>query len=76
MLIVACQSCGKTEILAGTPDADGVARTSWTCKQCGRGQILQLPVEGDARGGDLRRIVRGFSLPSGEGYVRVHGSRG
>ncbi len=74
MLIVACQSCGKTEILAGTPDADGVARTSWTCNRCGRGQILQMPVQADARGGDLGRIVKGFSLPSQEGYVQVHGT--
>lgn len=73
MLIVGCQSCGEMEILAGTPDVDGIARTSWTCPHCGRGQIVQLQVQSDARGGDLRRILQGFSLPSPEGYVKVNG---
>jgi hypothetical protein len=62
MLIVACQVCGEMRILAGAPDSDGVARTSWNCPRCGAGQVLQLAVAGDARGGDLRRILGGLSV--------------
>ena len=29
MLIVACQICGETKVLAGTPDVDGIARAMW-----------------------------------------------
>ncbi|HOC82611.1 MAG: hypothetical protein BWY01_01385 [Synergistetes bacterium ADurb.Bin155] len=62
MLIVACQVCGEMRILPGTPDADGVARTVWTCPCCGAGQVLQLPVSTDASGGELRRIVAGMGF--------------
>ena len=62
MLIVGCQHCGKTEILPGTPDPDGVARTRWTCPRCGAGQVLQLPLAADARGKDLRQILGGLAL--------------
>ncbi|MEA3507292.1 MAG: alcohol dehydrogenase [Synergistota bacterium] len=62
MLIVACQVCGKTRILPGTPDSDGLARATWTCPCCGAGQVIQLPVSSDARGGDLRKIVSGMSF--------------
>lgn len=62
MLVVACQVCGDFRILPGTPDPDGVARTQWTCPCCGTGQILQLPVSLDARGGDLGRILGGLAF--------------
>lgn len=62
MLIVGCQHCDKTEILPGTPDPDGVARTRWTCPRCGAGQVLQLPLAADARGKDLRQILGGLAL--------------
>lgn len=71
MLIVACQLCGEVKILAGMPDIDGVARANWTCPCCGTGQIMQLPVKNDARGGDLRKILQGLSLVHEEGYVRI-----
>ena len=68
MLIVDCQRCGQTKILPGTPDPDGIARTTWTCPRCGAGQILQLPVASDARGKDLREILGGLALlPSSPG---------
>lgn len=63
MLIVGCQVCGEIKVLAGTPDLDGVARVKWSCGKCGAGQVLQLQVSTDASGGDLRRILGGFSLP-------------
>jgi hypothetical protein len=69
MLIVACQICGEMKVLAGTPDPDGVARTCWICPNCGAGQVVQLAVAGDARGGDLRRILGGLSLRRGEEIV-------
>lgn len=62
MLIVACQVCGKTGILRGSPEKDGMVRTSWICKHCGTGQVVQVPVSSDARNSDLRDIVLG--LPS------------
>ncbi|OPZ39503.1 MAG: hypothetical protein BWY99_01388 [Synergistetes bacterium ADurb.BinA166] len=62
MLIVACQVCGETKVIAGTPDADGMARAMWICPVCGTGQVLQLPVAADARKADLRSIVCGMSL--------------
>ena len=31
MLIVACQVCGESKIIAGTPDGDGMARATWIC---------------------------------------------
>lgn len=62
MLVVACQICGELRILPGTPDVDGVARTTWTCPCCGTGQVLQLPVSTDARGRELRRIIAGMAF--------------
>lgn len=62
MLIVGCQTCGEAKVLAGTPDSDGVARVQWTCCRCGTGQVLQLEVATDARGGDLRKILGGMAL--------------
>lgn len=62
MLIVGCQTCGDAKVLAGTPDADGVARVNWTCPRCGTGQVLQLEVSNDARDGDLRKILGGLAL--------------
>lgn len=61
MLIVACQMCGETVILPGTPDADGVARVSWTCRSCGVSQVLELNVSSDGRA-NLRKIVGGMSF--------------
>jgi hypothetical protein len=61
MLIVACQICGETVILPGTPDSDGVARVSWTCKACGVSQVLELNVSSDGRA-NLRKIVGGMSF--------------
>lgn len=62
MLIVACQICGETKVIAGTPDADGMARAMWICPVCGTGQVMQLPVASDARKADLRSIVCGMAL--------------
>ncbi len=62
MLVVACQVCGELRILPGTPDVDGIARTTWTCPRCGAGQVLQLPVSTDARGKELRRIIAGMAF--------------
>lgn len=62
MLIVGCQTCGETKVLAGAPDMDGVARVTWTCGRCGTGQVLQLDVGMDARVGDLRKILGGLAL--------------
>jgi ribosomal protein S27AE len=62
MLIVGCHVCGESKVLAGTPDRDGVARIHWTCPRCGTGQVMQLDVSSDARGGDLRRILGGLAL--------------
>ncbi|HCA41493.1 MAG TPA: alcohol dehydrogenase [Aminobacterium sp.] len=62
MLIVACQICGETKVLAGTPDSDGIARAMWICPRCGTGQILQLQVSADARKSDLRKIIHGLSF--------------
>lgn len=66
MLIVGCQICGESKVLAGSPDNDGVARIHWTCSRCGTGQVLQLEVAGDARGGDLHRILGGLALVQNE----------
>ncbi|ADE56801.1 MULTISPECIES: hypothetical protein [Aminobacterium] len=63
MLIVACQICGETKVLAGTPDVDGIARAMWICPRCGTGQVVQLQVSADARKSDLRKIVHGMSFP-------------
>jgi len=60
LLIVACQVCGKTRILSGSPDSDGMARAIWTCSECGTGQLLQVPVASNASGIDLRKIVNGL----------------
>ncbi len=62
MLIVACQVCGQTGILRGSPEKDGMVRTSWICNHCGTGQVVQVPVSSDARSSNLRDIVLG--LPS------------
>ena len=67
MLIVACQVCGETKVIAGTPDNDGMARTMWICPVCGTGQIVELSVSSDVRGMDLRAIVCGMSLAAHEG---------
>ncbi|MDR1873970.1 MAG: alcohol dehydrogenase [Synergistaceae bacterium] len=61
MLIVACQVCGDTKVLAGAPDGDGWARTCWICPCCGSGQVVQLEVPADGRG-DLSNIVLGMKL--------------
>ena len=66
MLIVGCQTCGETKVLAGAPDMDGVARVTWTCGRCGTGQVLQLNVGMDARQGDLRKILGGLALAEKE----------
>ena len=66
MLIVACQICGETKVIAGTPDVDGIARAMWICPVCGTGQIVQLPVTSDARTSDLRSIVCGMALAAHE----------
>lgn len=71
MLIVLCQVCGEMKVLAGTPDADGLARAMWICPCCGAGQVVQLPVSQDARGGDLRRICGGMALGAKGEYVPV-----
>jgi hypothetical protein len=60
MLIVGCQICGESKVLAGTPDKDGVARVHWTCSRCGTGQVLWLDVSNDATGGGSRRILCEF----------------
>ena len=62
MLIVACQKCGEMKVLAGSPDAAGIARAVWTCSNCGAGQVMELAISKDARRGDLRRIVGGMAL--------------
>lgn len=62
MLIVACQICGESKVIAGTPDGDGIARATWICPCCGAGQVVQLPVSADARKMDLRKIVCGMAL--------------
>ncbi len=64
MLIVQCQNCNEMKVLAGAPDADGVARVSWVCPLCGAGQVSQLAVSGDARGQDLRKILGGMQIGS------------
>jgi len=69
VLIVSCQNCGEMKILAGAPDADGLARAMWLCPCCGAGQVVQLPVAMDARGGDLRRICGGLSVAARGEYV-------
>lgn len=79
MLIVACQKCGETKVIAGSPNADGTARAVWTCKRCGSGQILELSISKDARRGDLRKIVGGMALAGssaafcGSGMARADG---
>ena len=62
MLIVGCQSCGETKVLAGTPDHDGVARMNWACPRCGAGQVLQLDANSAPRASDLRGILGGMAL--------------
>ncbi|GAB1399726.1 hypothetical protein MASR2M79_05120 [Aminivibrio sp.] len=62
MLIVACQICGESMVIAGTPDCDGMARVNWICPRCGTGQVVQLSVTSDARKTDLRAIVCGMAL--------------
>ncbi len=72
MLIVECQVCEEIKVLAGDPDYDGMARASWICSRCGTGQLVQLPVSRDARGVDLRKILRGMSVHSSSGgYISV-----
>jgi hypothetical protein len=66
VLIVGCQICGETKVLAGTPDSDGVARVTWICGKCGTGQVLQLEVAGNAQNGDLRNILAGMALQETE----------
>ncbi|MDR1732162.1 MAG: alcohol dehydrogenase [Synergistaceae bacterium] len=61
MLIVACQVCGDSKVLAGAPDEDGLARTCWICPCCGSGQVVQLEVPTDGRS-DLRNIVLGMKM--------------
>ncbi len=65
MLIVACQICDESKVIAGTPDVDGMARATWICPCCGAGQVVQLPVSADARKMDLRKIVCGMALAGG-----------
>ena len=62
MLIVACQKCGEIKVLAGSPDARGVASAVWTCEHCGAGQVMQLNISKDARRGDLGKIIGGLAL--------------
>jgi ribosomal protein S27AE len=62
VLIVGCQVCGESKVLAGAPDGDGVARIHWSCRRCGTGQVLQLEVTNDATGCDPRNILGGFAL--------------
>jgi ribosomal protein S27AE len=62
MLIVGCQSCGETKILAGTPDVDGVARMNWCCPHCGAGQVLQLEVNNAVRMSNLYNALGGMAL--------------
>lgn len=72
MLIVECQVCGEIKVLAGDPDYDGMARATWICSKCGTGQLVQLLVSHDARGLDLRKILRGMSVHSSSGeYVSI-----
>lgn len=61
MLIVACQVCGETKVLAGAPDEDGLARACWICPCCGSGQVVQLEVPADGRT-DPGCIVLGMKL--------------
>ncbi|MDR0649314.1 MAG: alcohol dehydrogenase [Synergistaceae bacterium] len=61
MLIVGCQVCGESKVLAGDPDGDGVARIHWSCRHCGTGQVLQLEVASDAAGCDLRSLLGGLA---------------
>ncbi|MDR1885660.1 MAG: alcohol dehydrogenase [Synergistaceae bacterium] len=62
MVIVGCETCGETKVLAGTPDRDGVARVNWTCGKCGTGQVLQIEMSGDSRSVDLKSILGGLAL--------------
>lgn len=62
MIIVACQVCGQTGILRGTPENDGMVRTSWTCRHCGAGQVIQVPVSTDAQNSDLKKIILGLPV--------------
>jgi len=62
MLIVACQKCGELKVLAGAPDASGVAHAVWTCQRCGAGQVMEITVSKDVRRGDLRKILGGLAL--------------
>ncbi|MDR3254721.1 MAG: alcohol dehydrogenase [Synergistaceae bacterium] len=62
MLIVGCQNCGESKVLADAPDSDGVARVKWTCPHCGTGQVLQLDVSEEVLGGGARRALSSFAL--------------
>lgn len=71
MLIAECQVCEEIKVLAGDPDYDGMARASWICSRCGTGQ-LAITGQQDARGVDLRKILRGMSVHSSSGgYISV-----
>ena len=70
MLIVACQKCGEPKVLAGNPDANGIARAVWTCKKCGAGQVMELSISKDARRGDLRKIIGGMALAGNPADLR------
>ncbi|MCF7936348.1 MAG: alcohol dehydrogenase [Synergistales bacterium] len=71
MIIASCQVCGEVKVLAGEPDTDGIARTTWICPRCGTGQVMQLQVSTDARGGDLRKICGGMSVSKDGEYISV-----
>ena len=57
-------------MLAGNPDANGVARAVWTCKKCGAGQVMELSISKDARRGDLRKIIGGMALAGNRADLR------
>lgn len=57
-------------MLAGNPDANGVARAVWTCKKCGAGQVMELSISKDARRGDLRKIIGGMALAGNPADLR------
>lgn len=64
MLIVACQKCGETKVVTGSPDSNGRARAVWTCSKCGAGQIIDVAVSPNSRKGELCRIIGGLGVIS------------
>lgn len=70
MFIVECQKCGKVEVVSSIADKYGTAHISWTCPNCGAGELLEIDCDATKQKSyDLHKIIKGLGFARGNKFI-------